>query len=105
MSHPENSKAPSPAQLLITNRPAFANMGHGALLQVQGGVPINEALSLSRTLSGGLQCIQQRLADLVDQGEELGYVDELRTLEFISEVIVALVQAAEVSLASAGGAQ
>lgn len=105
MSHPENSKNAVATQLLIRSCPSFANMGHGDLLKVQGNVPVHEALILARTLSEGLRCIQERLGDLVDQGVELTYFDELRTLEFVSEVVGALILAAQGSLIPAGGEQ
>lgn len=78
-------------------------MGHGDLLSIREGLPAVEALRLARNLANGLQHIHGHLGDVINFGDELGYLDEMRALGFLSETVAALVFSVELGLKAQGG--
>lgn len=99
----ENIKAKPSAQQLKTTEVSFANQCHGELLSVRPGLPATEALGLARNLANGLQCICGHLGDVINYGDELHYLDEMRALGFLSETVAALIFSVECGLERAGG--
>lgn len=103
MSRLENTPAPAAAQQLKTSKVDFANQCHGDLLTIREGLPAVEALRLARNLANGLQHIHGHLGDVINFGDELGYLDEMRALGFLSETVAALVFSVELGLKAQGG--
>lgn len=103
MSQPKNTAAQTNTQQLKTTKVDFANQCHGELLSVRDGVPAVEALQLARNLANGLQHIHGHLGDVINFGDELGYLDEMRALGFLSETVAALVFSVELGLKAQGG--
>lgn len=105
MSRLENTPAPAAAQQLKTSKVDFANQCHGELLSVRAGVPAVEALQLARSLASGVHQILGHLSDVVNYGDNLGYMDELLAIGFLSDTVASLVFSVERELEAQGGEQ
>ena len=103
MSRPENTSAPAAAQQLKTTKVDFANQCHGELLSVLPGVPAAEALQLARCLASGVQQIVGHLSDVINYGDNLGYMDEMLAIGFLSDTVASLVFSVERGMEAQGG--
>jgi len=101
MSHPENTKAPTEAQLPGMTRLTFGAPGFDLLSTVEGG-NIIEALDIAADLADGIQQICIRFAESVNEGEVV-YLAELRSVAMLAEVASAFVRASERGLRRTGG--
>lgn len=105
MSQPKNTAAQTNTQQLKTTTVAFANQCHGELLSVRAGVPAVEALPLARSLASGVQQIVGHLSDVINYGDNLGYMDEMLAIGFLSDTVASLVFSVERELEVRGGEQ
>ena len=103
MSRLENTSAPAAAQQLKTIKVDFANQCHGELLSVRAGVPAVDALQLARCLASGVQQIVGHLSDVINNGDNLGYMDEMLAIGFLSDTVASLIFSVERGLEVQGG--
>lgn len=103
MSHPENTTAPSTAQLPTLNQMEFGqpNMGDPDLFVINKDVPMEVGLQYAADVSEDLHQLTERLALCVNYGEEV-YLNELRALSLLADIATTITRSAQYAIKRAG---
>lgn len=99
MSHPENTTAPSPAQLPNLNQMEFGqpNMGDPDMFCINANIPMLEGLKFAADVSEGLHQLTERLAFCVNYGESV-YLNELRALSLLADIATSITRSAQYAI-------